>query len=188
MGEVRPRYARAFGAGLLSTAVLLSVASCTGGDDGRAADVPTASFSENGVAVTLRVTGWDGAHGTLTADFVPQEKGFHLYSVDLPAQGVDGIGRPTALAVHGTVRPHGRLTADVPVRKIHSPGTDALLPVYPDGPVTTTLPLTADGSGAGYVSVGYALCNATEGCLIPVQDHRVPLAVTDDGIAFTQAG
>ncbi|MEV8531557.1 hypothetical protein [Streptomyces sp. NPDC051211] len=189
MGQVRrppgARRAALLSAALLSAALLLTLAACTGEDDDRAADAPSASFTANGVAVTLRVTAWDGRHGTLTADFVPQEPGFHLYSVDLPPEGIDGIGRPTSVAVLGSLRAHGKLTADAPVRRIPSPGTEETLPVYPDGPVTTTLPLTADGPGPASVSVGYALCNATEGCMLPVDDHRVPLTVTEQGISFT---
>ncbi|MEV7562402.1 hypothetical protein [Streptomyces sp. NPDC089795] len=171
---------------------LLSLAALTACGDQHAEEAPAAAvapspttgFTENGVTVTLSVADWQASKGTLTAVFTPEKKGFHLYSTELPATGVEGVGRPTAVAVTGVLKTDGKLTAAADVKSISVPGVDAPMPVYPDGPVTTTLPVRADGNGDATVLLGYASCSAKEGCTIPVADHPVHLRVTDDGLTF----
>ncbi|MFF8264399.1 hypothetical protein [Streptomyces virginiae] len=145
---------------------------------------PTTRFSENGVTVTLSVSDWKASEGTLTAVFTPEAKGFHLYSTELPATGIEGVGRPTAVGVTGVLKAEGSLKAAAEVRSISVPGVDAPVPVYPDGPVTTTLPVRADGNGDATVLVGYASCSTRDGCTIPVSDRPVRLRVTGDGPKF----
>ncbi|MBW5485657.1 hypothetical protein [Streptomyces bambusae] len=145
---------------------------------------PTTSFTEKGVTVTLSVSGWQASKGTLTAVFTPEEKGFHLYSTDLPATGIEGVGRPTAVSVTGALKAEGKLTAGAQVRSISVPGVGAPVPVYPDGPVTTTLPVRADGNGDATVLLGYASCSEKDGCTIPVSDRPVHLRITPDGPTF----
>ncbi|MEV7520455.1 hypothetical protein [Streptomyces sp. NPDC091371] len=147
---------------------------------------PTTRFTENGVTVTLSVSDWHTRNGTLTAVFTP-EVGFHLYSTDLPATGIEGVGRPTAIGVTGALRAEGKPAAAAEVRTISLPGVDAPVPVYPDGPVTVTLPVSTAGSGDATVLLGYASCSAREGCTIPVADRPVHLRVTDDGPVFAGA-
>ncbi len=149
-----------------------------------AGPAPTTSFTENGVTVTLSVSDWKASAGTLTAVFTPEAEGFHLYSTDLPATGVEGVGRPTAVGVTGALKAEGRLKAAAQVQSISVPGVDAPVPVYPDGPVTTTLPVRADGNGDATVLVGYASCSTRDGCTIPVSDRPVRLRVTGEGPAF----
>ncbi|WP_150205549.1 protein-disulfide reductase DsbD family protein [Streptomyces venezuelae] len=170
------------------TAALLAMAALAacGGEQPTArteATAPTTRFTENGVTVTLSVSDWHPPKATLTAVFTPEE-GFHLYSTDLPATGIEGVGRPTAVNVTGVLAAEGRLTAAAPVQSISLPGVDAPVPVYPDGPVTTTLPVRATGNGNATVLVGYASCSSREGCTIPVADRPVQLRITDDGPAF----
>ncbi|WSP42630.1 hypothetical protein OG247_38480 [Streptomyces sp. NBC_01244] len=167
-------------------AALLSLAALTacGGEPAEAGPAPTTSFTENGVTVTLSVSDWHPPRATLTAVFTPEEKGFHLYSTELPATGIEGVGRPTSMAVTGVLRADGKLTAAADVRTISVPGVDAPVPVYPDGPVTTTLPVRLDGSGEATVLLGYASCSTEEGCTIPVSDRPVHLRVGDGGPAF----
>ncbi|WP_329201175.1 MULTISPECIES: hypothetical protein [unclassified Streptomyces] len=148
------------------------------------APAPTARFTENGVTVTLTVSEWHASSGTLTAVFAPEGKGFHLYSTDLPPTGVEGVGRPTSVAVSGALVATGRLTAAAQVRSIAVAGVDAAVPVYPDGPVTTALPVRAAGDGSATVLLGYASCSTQEGCTIPVSDRPVRLHVTGDGAVF----
>lgn len=148
------------------------------------APAPTTTFTENGVTVTLSVADWQASKGTLTAVFTPEKKGFHLYSTELPPTGIEGVGRPTAVNVTGVLKTDGKLTAAADVRSISVPGVDAPMPVYPDGPVTTTLPVRADAKGDATVLLGYASCSAKEGCTIPVADHPVHLRLTDDGPTF----
>ncbi|MCX5129686.1 hypothetical protein [Streptomyces sp. NBC_00347] len=167
-------------------AALLSLTALTACGEQTAATgpAPTTSFTENGVTVTLSVSAWQPPRATLTAVFTPEEKGFHLYSTDLPATGIEGVGRPTSLDVTGVLRADGKLTAAADVRTISVPGVDAPVPVYPDGPVTTTLPVRLDGNGDATVLLGYASCSTQEGCTIPVADRPVHLRVTDKGPTF----
>ncbi|WP_329389347.1 protein-disulfide reductase DsbD family protein [Streptomyces sp. NBC_01351] len=175
----RPRKAR------IATALLTLAALTACGEQpaGGADAAPTTSFTENGVTVTLSLSDWQARNGTLTAVFTPEE-GFHLYSTDLPPTGIEGVGRPTAMDVTGVLKAGGKLAAAAEVRTISLPGVDAPVPVYPDGPVTTTLPVRADGNGEATVLLGYASCNEREGCTIPVSDRPVHLRITDDGPAF----
>ncbi|MFD6225307.1 hypothetical protein ACFWFZ_00220 [Streptomyces sp. NPDC060232] len=154
------------------------------GSGSRSGPAPTTRFFENGVTVTLSVSDWKASKGTLTAVFTPEAKGFHLYSTELPATGIEGVGRPTAVGVAGALTAEGRLKAAAEVRSISVPGVDAPVPVYPDGPVTTTLPVRADGNGDATVLVGYASCSTRDGCTIPVSDRPVRLRVTGDGPVF----
>ncbi|MGW6983012.1 hypothetical protein ACWGE1_26860 [Streptomyces sp. NPDC054932] len=165
---------------------LAALTACGEQSTGSAATAPppTTRFTENGVTVTLSVSDWHAPKGTLTAVFTPEEKGFHLYSTDLPLTGIEGVGRPTAVGVTGALKADGKLTAAADVRTISVPGVDAPVPVYPDGPVTTTLPIRADGKGNATVLLGYASCSTEEGCTIPVADRPVQLRITDDGPTF----
>lgn len=176
------RHSRA--ARLAAALLFLAALAACGEQPAKTASAPTTSFTENGVTVTLSVSDWHPPQGTLTAVFTPEEKGFHLYSTDLPATGIEGVGRPTAMDVTGVLRADGKLTAAAEVRTISVPGVDGPLPVYPDGPVTTTLPVRADGTGDATVLLGYASCSSHEGCTIPVSDRPVHLRITKDGPAF----
>ncbi|MFI5669925.1 hypothetical protein [Streptomyces sp. NPDC051704] len=177
----RSRTARASVA-LLSCAAL---AACGGRQtEGAHRPAPTTSFTDQGVTVTLSVSDWHTSTGTLSAVFTPERKGFHLYSTDLPADGVEGVGRPTAMAVTGAIKAAGRPAAAAEVRSITVPGVQAPVPVYPDGPVTLTLPVRADADGDATVLIGYASCSTQDGCTIPVSDHPVHLDVTGDGLTF----
>ncbi|MFG3039865.1 hypothetical protein ACGFYZ_23515 [Streptomyces sp. NPDC048330] len=141
-------------------------------------------FNENGVTVRLSVADWTSDAGTLVATFTPDEAGFHLYSTALPAEGVEGVGRPTAVRPVGTVATAGEMTVDKPVKSITVPGVRAAVPVYPDGPVTVTLPIRATAPGEAKVLIGYASCSSTEGCTIPVADRAVSLRTGEDGLSF----
>lgn len=128
-------------------------------------------FSDQGVNVALRLSG-DG--GRLLTTFTPQRPGFHLYSVGLPADGIEGLGRPTRVEVAGSLRSRGPLVAEAPVRMLSVQGTDVAFPVYPDGPVTTELPVVVNAHGDAKVLVTYAACSPRE-CLLPVIGHQVEI-------------
>ncbi|MBW8803836.1 MAG: hypothetical protein JF587_08235 [Catenulisporales bacterium] len=129
------------------------------------------TFSDQGVKVALRLSE-DGAR--LVTTFTPQRPGFHLYSVGLPADGIGGLGRPTRVEVAGSLRSRGPLVAESPVRMLSIQGTDVVFPVYPDGPVTTELPVAVDAHGDAQVLVSYAACSPQE-CLMPVTGHPVEI-------------
>lgn len=131
-------------------------------------------FSESGVNVAMHLSG-DGSK--LLTTFTPQRPGFHLYSIGLPADGIEGLGRPTRVEVAGALRGRGPLIAESPVRMLPMQGADVPLPVYPDGPVTTELPVAMDAGGGAKVLVSYAACSPQE-CLMPVSAHPVELTAT----------
>lgn len=132
-------------------------------------------FTDSGVNVAMRLSG-DGKK--LLTTFTPQRPGFHLYSVGLPAEGIDGLGRPTRVEVAGALHDRGPLTAKSPVRMLPMEGTDTKFPVYPDGPVTTELPVSVVKTHQGAkVTVSYAACSPQE-CLMPVMGHPVELSAS----------
>ncbi|MFE2914378.1 hypothetical protein [Kitasatospora indigofera] len=165
----RPR--RAAGAVVL---LLVAAAGCVG--QGDAGAPPAAEFEGNGVGVAVRLDrDTDGAE-RLRVTFRPQESGFHLYSVDLPAGGVSGLGIPTRLAVRGGLAADGPPTADRPLRTVSPAGLDVELPVYPDGPVTLTLPVHRTGEARAEAVVSYGACSEGR-CLIPVFDQALGFAL-----------
>ncbi|MEV8093415.1 hypothetical protein [Kitasatospora sp. NPDC085879] len=145
----------------------------------------SARFTENGVTVDVALRGWDGSAGTLTAVFTPAKAGYHLYSLDLPPDGIDGVGRPTSLRLRGGLAEAGRPAADRPVHRLQLPGGLAPVPVYPDGPVTVTLPVRRAQAGTATVLVGYAACSETQGCMFPVEGHPVGVTVDGGTVRFT---
>jgi hypothetical protein len=148
-----------------------------GGDTKTGAAASSSRFTDSGVTVTMTVKNWNGRTGHLETTFAPVRAGFHLYSIALPPDGIGGIGRPTVVTVDGSLTATGPLTATSPVHDLSPAGTGVTLPVYPDGPVTTVLPIRADASGRATVVVGYAACSATQGCMFPVTGHAVDVDV-----------
>jgi hypothetical protein len=138
------------------------------------ADEPAAHFHSNGVSVTIKLSIAPDGGPQLVATFRPDEPGFHLYSIDLPVGGVDGLGVPTSVAVRGDLRAQGQPTTDAPIRTLRPAGLDAALPVYPDGPVTVTLNVNRTGRGRADAVVGYAACSEDQ-CLPPVIDQPIRL-------------
>ena len=135
------------------------------------------SLREQGVEVTFGWISDPGAPPVLTARFTPQQPGFHLYSADLPAGGVDGVGRPTRLEVGGGLTAAGVAHPDTRAVELRVDGLGAPLPVYPDGPVTVRQPVRVTPGVPDLVWVTYAVCSRSS-CLPPVIRHRVALAVT----------
>jgi len=170
-------------AAVLSTTA--ATAGCAHSTAGAAAPPPpTARFTDSGVAVTMTLKDWNGQTGVLETTFAPTRPTFHLYSIALPATGVDGVGRPTTITVDGSLATAGPLTTDAPVHQLTPAGSDFSLPVYPDGPVTTTLPVRATGAGRARVAVGYAACSETLGCLFPVSGHAVDVDVSQGAVSL----
>ena len=60
---------------------------------------PTGHAAAHGVTVTVTPLPVSNGQHELQATLSPQRPGFHIYSIDLPAQGVDGLGIPTRLSV-----------------------------------------------------------------------------------------
>ncbi|WP_131737542.1 hypothetical protein [Actinomadura roseirufa] len=130
----------------------------------------TARFTDGGVEVTISVS-----QSRLKAIYRPIRPGFHIYSLDLPSGGVQGLGVPTRIGVRGGLRATGIATADRPVRSLALPSLGVELPVYPDGPVTISLPIRRTGRAADVV-VSYGACSSGT-CLAPVTDHVTRVAL-----------
>jgi len=116
--------------------------------------------------------------GWLSGTFTPLEAGFHLYSHDLPRNGLYGQGRPTLLEIvsAGRIQLTGALVANQQT-VLWAQG----LLVYPAGPVTLSWPIEWVESSAAApteLSITYMACNA-DTCLKPVIDKRVSVEIPD---------
>ncbi len=159
-------------AALLGVAVALGIGCIyvrSGVPSRTAAGRITAGAVQNGVKVTVVVSG-----STVSATYRPLRPGFHLYSINLPVGGVDGLGTPTRLGVRGGLRATRPPTSDMPGQLLKLPRLGVILPVYPDGPVTITLPVTHTESSSAQVVVSYGACS-TSTCLVPVTDLVIPI-------------
>lgn len=157
---------------LAAVAVLLIGAALAIGGFEAAGDRPTrvtVSVVKNGVEVSAVVSA-----DRVSVTYRPQRPGFHLYSIALPVGGVDGLGVPTRLAVRGGLRPVGPPASDQPIRMLKPQGLDVLLPVYPDGPVTITLPVARTAPASAQIVVSYGACSINT-CLVPVADLAIPV-------------
>jgi thiol-disulfide isomerase/thioredoxin len=136
------------------------------------------SFHQGGVRVDIRLER-DVVHQPwLSAAFIPERPDTHLYATDLPPQGLDGLGRPTRLAVvsaQGLVVTGG-LVVDRPVAADLIEALHLSLPVYPAGPVTLRLPVRIEPRATAEVSVSYMACGGI-GCQPPVTDRRVSVVL-----------
>ena len=149
--------------------------SCT---PGQSDTIPLASFNENDVDVSISlIHGSNGAY-ILSAAFTPPE-GYHLYSKDIPINGVDGLGRPTLLEL----TPNSRLQAAGTLAENAKAGTPSFEPkellVYPLGPMTLSLPVKlpqGDQWTEDQLSVTYMACSASQ-CKPPVVGKIVTVRV-----------
>jgi hypothetical protein len=140
--------------------------------------LPLATSTENNVTVQLALER-DANGGTwLAATFTPTDPNFHLYSKNLPREGLDGLGRPTLLelaAGSGLQALGGLEESAAPVLKSAPEG----LLVYPAGPVTLRLPVQLP-AGKGWfdeqVSVTYMACS-DGACMPPVQGKLIAVRI-----------
>ena len=137
---------------------------------------------DSGVKVTFFLAKGENGKHWLRATFSPLEIGYHVYSKDLPADGIDGIGRPTLLELseNSAITDVGELTADKKIHNLASPLNADGFPVYPDGPVTLSLPFTMKPDTNGRVDVmakiTYMACTKTS-CNPPVEGKAVKLTL-----------
>jgi hypothetical protein len=140
-----------------------------------------ATSTENSVTVTISLELDSAGQAWLAATFSPDEPGYHLYSMDLPRAGVDGLGRPTLLelASGSGLQASGPLVASSAEEQGDGP---AGLLVYPAGPVTLRLPISlpqGEGPFDEQVSVTYMACSGGV-CLPPVEGKLIPVRVPGD--------
>ena len=76
-----------------------------------------ATSAENKVEVTIALTRDESGQFILSATFTPQLLNMHLYSKEIPRNGVDGVGRPTLLelAEGSALKANGELTESVAI-------------------------------------------------------------------------
>lgn len=143
---------------------------CAGCVTGQPPAGPSGRFSDGGVTVVAVLTAEPDGTGYVRVTFSPQRPGYHLYSINLPPGGVNGLGIPTVVTVRDGLRVTGSPTADVPASSLRVEELDVDLPVYPARPVTVTVPVGRTGSRPLEVLVTYGACSATT-CLPPVRNR-----------------
>jgi hypothetical protein len=135
-----------------------------------------AQFTENGVKVDIAVEKDQAGKFWLASTFTPTQPRFHLYSTDLPRQGLGGVGRPTLLEVIAStgLRPIGSLQANQPVIDLYFEMLEQSYPVYPDGPVTMRLPIEKPDRPTTPIelAINYMACSDTT-CLPPVENKHI---------------
>ena len=164
---------RSWSAALGSTTLMALILSGCGTDR---APEPTGLATAHGVTVKVALLPASNGQFELQATFSPQQPGFHIYSIDLPAQGIDGLGIPTRLSVQGSLTTVGRPTANRATRLLRPAGLQTEIPVYPDGSVTFTLPVRQTSGHQAEVIVSYGACSEKT-CLIPVSDEVIHLGL-----------
>lgn len=141
---------------------------------------PTTVFTASHVRVTISVAG-QGTTRVLEARLEPDEPGIHLYGPDLPADGIDGAGRPTWIepVSGGWVAGAGPPIAAPTPFATALPGFSAPFSVLPDGPVTIRLPIEHTGGSASIlrIAVTYMACTTAGRCYPPVVGHELDVVV-----------
>lgn len=136
-----------------------------------------ATFLQNGVRVLVALERDWRDQAWISASFRPVSPDVHLYGASLPVDGIDGLGRPTGL----TLLPSDAWRVNAPAipdrleEALRFEALNAVLPVYPAGPVTLRVPVTltaSPNSREAAIRVTYMGCNDS-GCLPPVVGRRV---------------
>ncbi|MBN2115728.1 MAG: hypothetical protein JW730_04115, partial [Anaerolineales bacterium] len=114
----------------------------------------------------------------LSGTFTPSE-GHHLYSKDIPANGLMGLGRPTLLALTdgSQMTALGELIESVQAREPDFEPKELL--VYPAGPVTLRLPVKLPPGNNWIddeVKITYMACSGLQ-CKPPVEGKIVPVRI-----------
>ena len=143
-----------------------------------------ATSAENKVEVTISLTRSEDGQFILSATFTPQLLNMHLYSMEIPRDGVDGLGRPTLLELPegSALKANGKLTEDLAASQ--PPLQPGDLRLYPAGPVTLNLPVLLP-NGNNWVNdeiiVTYMACDE-QGCRAPVQQKPIAIKIPSMGL------
>ncbi len=132
----------------------------------------------NQIAVSVHLTRNLNDSIFLTAEFIPPS-GYHLYSKDLPRNGMNGQGRPTLLELppNSRIQSAGALTESVSSAMVGYKPDGPL--VYPDGPVTLTLPIKLPlvrGWVKDQISLTYMACTETD-CKVPTVGKLITVSI-----------
>ncbi len=144
--------------------------------------VQLAEFTESYVHVAIEFSSTGDQQGILIAIFTPTEPEAHLYSMQLPKDGIDGLGRPTLVELPegSAIQATGDLQESVASTTEAVSSDLPALPVYPSGEVTLTLPVKLpDLSGKpieGQVMITFMACTP-QGCHKPVMDRLVDVTI-----------
>ncbi len=134
--------------------------------------------TNNEISVSIQLTRKLDGSFILQAAFSPPS-GYHLYSKDLPRDGLNGQGRPTLLELpySSLMKSTGTLSESVASAMVSYEPDGPM--VYPPGPVTLTLPVElplARGWVKDQISLTYTACTATA-CKEPTVGKLVPVSV-----------
>lgn len=134
---------------------------------------PVEHFEESaGVRFSLSAARLDAEWAVLRGAYAPAEPGFHLYSKDMPMEGIDGTGRPTRLDIRSGARQVGAVISDREPHDLQQ--FDQVLPVYPEGPVVLYRLVRAPRGATVTAEVTYMACSA-ETCNAPVERRAVAI-------------
>lgn len=159
---------------LVYGSLVLMLASCSFSASNPApTSMVLAEFTESYVKVTISLELGEASEAMLMATFTPTEPDAHLYSMELPKEGVEGLGRPTLIELPkgAHMQVAGELQESVSAVEDAVASDLPALPVYPIGPVTLRLPvLLPEGKGEpvdDQVLITYMVCTP-HGCHKPV--------------------
>lgn len=135
--------------------------------------------TENSVEVKITLEREENNQFFLSAIFTPLDSSLHLYSKEIPRNGVDGLGRPALLELSNTssIKANGDLIESLPSEVPLFEPFDLL--VYPAGPIKLSLPiLLPDGKSwmDDQVIITYMACN-DQGCRPPVEGKAIAIQV-----------
>ena len=138
--------------------------------------IPLTSFTESYVTVSIALERNVGGEYFLSATFLPPD-GYHLYSKDIPLNGVNGLGRPTLLELteDSLITALGTLTESVNAQEPDFEPKELL--VYPAGEVTLRLPIELPPGNHWIdeeLKITYMACSAYQ-CKPPVEAKIVPI-------------
>lgn len=140
------------------------------------------SYAKHDVEVNVFLEKASDEQIYLTAEYIPLRPEFHLYSIDLPPNGINGAGRPTKLEIGSgsDLKVTEALFVDKPVLFLDIEGFDEPFPIYPDGPVTLRRPIEAENWTSITeldVSLTYMACSSQGRCLPPVVDEKLSFKI-----------
>jgi len=149
--------------------------SCTTASSGPLA---LASFTENYVGVSIYLEHDSAGNTLLSATFTPPD-GHHVYSKDISVNGVMGLGRPTLLELteNSQITALGKLIESAPAQEPDFEPKELL--VYPEGPVTLSLPVELPPGNDwidDQLKITYMACSAYQ-CKPPVEGKIVPVRI-----------
>lgn len=140
--------------------------------------IALASFREKFVDVSISLERDSNGGAVLSATFTPSQD-HHLYSKDIPINGLEGLGRPTLLELteKSQMTTLGELIESVPAQEPDFEPKELL--VYPAGPVTLKLPVKLPPGNDWIddrIKITYMACSAYQ-CKPPVEGKIVSVRI-----------